>query len=76
MKKYIWMLVTKDDLSLPLAVADSAGQLARLIGTTQANVVSRENKGRTRGYKHPSIIKVVELLEDVDNDSRSYESNP
>lgn len=57
--------MTKDDLSLPLAVADSSGHLARLIGTTTATVVSRENKGRTKGYKHPTIIK-VEIEEELE----------
>lgn len=65
MKKHIWMKVTKDDLSLPLAVADSAGQLARLIGTTHVNVASLENKGRTKGFKHPTIIK-VEIEEELE----------
>ena len=36
--KFIWMKVTKDQYRLPLAVASSAVELARICGTT-ANAV-------------------------------------
>ena len=52
----IYMAVTKDALSLPLAVADSAAELAEL-----RSLISR---GRTGKIKRPGYI-VVEVEEDA-----------
>ena len=39
--KAVYMYIdTSDELLLPLAVADSAAQLAKMIGTTKVNVLS------------------------------------
>lgn len=45
----IWMKVTRDKYQLPLAVADSASELARMCDTTPncvVSTVSHYNKGR------------------------------
>ena len=54
-KERLYMAVTKDRLSLPLAVADSAAELARLRGAKRENIlcsISRWKKGTVRcpGY--------------------------
>ena len=38
-KERLYMAVTKDRLSLPLAVADSAAELARLRGAKRENIL-------------------------------------
>ncbi|MBQ1570286.1 MAG: hypothetical protein IIZ78_04095 [Clostridiales bacterium] len=40
MKQMIWMMVTTDKYELPMAVADSAGELARKCGCTENNIYS------------------------------------
>lgn len=44
-KKYLWLLVTKDKYELPLAVADTAKELAIMTGTTKNNIVSQISRG-------------------------------
>lgn len=39
-QQYIWMKVTRDKYELPVAVADTAVELARIVGTTKNAVVS------------------------------------
>ena len=63
-KRKIYMAVTKDALSLPLAVADSAAELARLRGAKRENIlcsISRWKKGTVRC---PGYI-VVEVEDDL-----------
>ncbi len=38
MKKYIWLAVTQDEYELPVAVADTAEELAAMVGTSVLNV--------------------------------------
>ncbi len=54
----IWMKVTNDELSLPLAVADSSYELARICGTTANNVRSTWSKHLAGVIKYPSYICV------------------
>ena len=63
-KRKIYMAVTRDALSLPLAVADSAKELAELRGAKRENIlcsISRWKKGTVRC---PGYI-VVEVEEDI-----------
>ena len=63
-KKKIYMAVTRDALSLPLAVADSPAELARLRGVKRENIrcaITRWKKGTVRG---PGYI-VVEVDDDL-----------
>lgn len=60
----IYMAVTKDALSLPLAVADSAAELAELRGVQVETIRSLVSRGRTGKIKRPGYI-VVEVEEDA-----------
>ena len=46
--KYLWLLVTKDKYELPILVADTANELAKMTGTTKNNVVSQINRGNKK----------------------------
>lgn len=50
-KKYIYMLVTKDKYELPLAVADSAEELGRILGIPSSRIRTAMSKARERGYR-------------------------
>lgn len=63
-KRKIYMEVTRDALSLPLAVADSPAELARLRGAKRENIrcaITRWKKGTVRC---PGYI-VVEVDDDL-----------
>ena len=38
MPKYIYMMVTKDKYELPLAVADTAAELSRMVGCDNSHI--------------------------------------
>lgn len=63
-KRKIYMAVTKDALSLPLAVADSVAELAELRGVKKETIRSLISRGRTGKVKRPGYI-VVEVEEDA-----------
>ena len=46
--KYLWLLVTKDKYELPILVADTANELAKMTGTTKNNVVSQISRGNKK----------------------------
>lgn len=57
-QKYLWLAVTPDKYELPLAVADSARELARMFGLSHNTIevaAFRHNSGVTSGRK---FIKV------------------
>lgn len=54
----IWMKVTQDEYALPLAIADSSYELAKICGTTANNVRSTVAKGKSGIIKNPSFIVV------------------
>lgn len=58
--KYLWLCVEADEYELPLAVADTAKQLAEMLGTSKSNVencaLSKDN-GRISGRR---FLKVVD----------------
>lgn len=59
----LYLEVTLDELELPIAVASSGRELAKISGTTENNIysgISKERKGRSR-----SRFKCVEV-EDED----------
>lgn len=63
-KERLYMAVTRDALSLPLAVADSPAELARLRGAKRENIrcaITRWKKGTVRC---PGYI-VVEVDDDL-----------
>lgn len=62
----IWMKLTNDKYQLPLIVADSAVELARLCNTTSNNVVSTNSHYRKGRIINPSYICVtIEEGEDI-----------
>ena len=56
--KYIYMAVTKDKYELPVCIADSAKELASLLGVTPNNVVSSISKHEKGIYKRSKYIRV------------------
>lgn len=60
----IWMKVTCDEFALPLAVADSSAELARMCGTTPNAVVSTWSHYKKGRIKYPSYICVMVERED------------
>lgn len=49
--KNIWMKITNDEYELPLAVADTAQELAEICGTTKnciVSTISHYNQGRIK----------------------------
>lgn len=61
MKRKLWLLVTSDEYELPLAVADSAGQLARLLKVKPQTIRKQVCNARRRGIN--SHYKVIEIEE-------------
>ena len=59
---YLWLAVEADEYELPLAVADSARELAEKCGTTKHNIesfVSKQCNGRISGIKYMKVINDV-----------------
>ena len=48
MKMILYIMVTRDKYELPLAVADTAAELARMVGVTTNAVLSGISKARKR----------------------------
>ena len=61
MRKFIWMAVTPDKYELPVAVADTALELGRMLGL-KGNAVSKiyceHNKGMYHKWTQYKIIKL------------------
>ena len=54
---YVWMKVTKDKYELPVAVAETHSELARICGTTPGNVLSSASRYR-HGQRRGGYIRV------------------
>ena len=46
---YYWMIVTRDELELPLVVADSALELSKMTGIAIGAIRKGERQGRMQG---------------------------
>ena len=61
----IYMAVTSDKYELPIAIADSGEELAKLLGVTRGSIysyVSREKNGTSkRGKKAPFLVRKVDI---------------
>lgn len=55
---HIWMMVTQDEYELPLAIADSSDELARICGTSANSIRSTVAKARKGIIKNPSYVLV------------------
>lgn len=56
--KYLWLCVEADEYELPLAVADTATQLADMMGTSKSNVENnaiRQRNGRISGKRYVKV---------------------
>ena len=61
----VWIMVSKDKYELPLAVADSAQELAKMVGCSANNIHSSYSHYLHRAQKHSRFYK-VEIEEDDD----------
>ncbi len=66
MSKTIWMLVTRDEYELPLAVANSAEELARITGKSANTIKSSAGKYK-KGLLKTCSYRRVDLEEDKDD---------
>lgn len=55
---FVYMAVTADKYELPLAIADSPKQLAKLVGTTPAKISSAIGKNINGKYLGLKYVKV------------------
>ena len=58
LKKYLYMAVTPDEYQLPLAVADSVQQLARMVGVTTNSIYSAISHGESRNWKKRRYVRI------------------
>lgn len=52
----VWMLVTRDRFELPIAIAESATELASILGTTKGNITSSLSHQKERSPYRKVII--------------------
>ena len=57
-REVIWLAVTPDKYELPVAVADTAAELGKLIGKTANAIHTGMSQAKRRGNKSP-YVKVV-----------------
>ena len=60
MGKYLWMAVTADEYELPIAVTETARELAEIFGTTTNNVQTLERggySGKISGRKYVKVLR-------------------
>lgn len=65
-KRVLWLEVTQDEYELPLAVADTSAQLAKICGTSQNYVcssASHYNAGRLKKTRFRSVPYYEEDLD-------------
>ena len=55
---YVWMQITHDEFELPVAVANTAQELADIVGTTKNNVQSATAHVRRGRNKWSRFIRV------------------
>ena len=56
----VYMLVTQDKYELPLAVADSIAELARIIGVKQNYISSAMSHAKKKGFKSMYVKVIVD----------------
>ena len=60
MNKYIWMMVTTDKYEFPIEVAESAGKLAELVGSSRGSIISSVHKLEHGVIKKSRYRRVVD----------------
>lgn len=63
MSSKIWIEVTQDEYELPVAVADTARELAEIVGTTTNNIISQCSH-RRKGRLKSSRFRMIEIEEE------------
>lgn len=64
----IWLKVTLDKYELPVAVADSAEEMAKLCGVSVNNIYSVRSHARARGHRCRYIVVSVDEEDKKDVD--------
>lgn len=59
-KNAVYMLVTQDKYELPLVVADSVAELARLTGQKRSSVASAITHAKKKGFNSRYVKVVIE----------------
>lgn len=54
----VWIKVSADEYELPVAIADTPSELARLCGTTANTISSTWSHYQKGRIEHPSYVKV------------------
>jgi hypothetical protein len=67
--KNLWMYVSDDELELPLAVTDTARELADVVGVDKNTIVSAISHARERGHRS-RYIKIS--LEEGDGEDAEH----
>lgn len=57
---HVWMAVENDKYELPIAIADTSKELAKMIGYKQQSVIQAIYR-KTTGHKNGIIILKVEI---------------
>lgn len=51
MKNAVYMMVTKDELELPMAIANSVSELAKMVGTTSNVILCQISRAKKTGRR-------------------------
>ena len=57
-KQYIWMAVTADEYEHPIAVADTAEELGRMIGVSRNTILTDQLRGESGKISGRRIVRV------------------
>lgn len=58
MNQYVYMMLSKDEYELPIAIADTVSELAQIVGVKPSQISSTINKAEHRGTRKPRFIRV------------------
>lgn len=58
MGKYLWLAVTPDELELPLAVAETADELGKMLGISGNTIMASEFRGAGGRCSGRKFVKV------------------
>ena len=65
LKMTLWIKVTNDELELPVAVADSAEELAKILNVSRTTIISAATRYE-RGQVAFSVYRKVEVEDEDD----------
>ena len=66
----LWLKVSNDDLELPLAVADTAEELGRILGVPANCISSAISHARSRGHRSQYVKVIIDDREGTETDDR------